>query len=118
MGVPLPADEIEVLESNLNWDDIQVLNGVVAEILVLYMAYLVCCEREAHWHAVACCSSTGPDLASIAQILVDWRPTYVHAQARCCTCFMQWANMSMTVRGTQYKMLRVHFMPRCRGSSA
>jgi hypothetical protein len=31
---------------------------------------------------------------------------------------LQWANMSMTVRGKQYKMLRMHFMPRCKGNSA
>uniref|UniRef100_A0A383VB11 Uncharacterized protein n=1 Tax=Tetradesmus obliquus TaxID=3088 RepID=A0A383VB11_TETOB len=31
---------------------------------------------------------------------------------------IQWANMSMTVRGKQYKMLRMHFMPRCKGSQA
>jgi hypothetical protein len=31
---------------------------------------------------------------------------------------LQWANMSMTVRGTQYKMLRMHFMPRCKGNQA
>ncbi|KAF8067216.1 rxt3 [Scenedesmus sp. PABB004] len=48
LGVPLPADEVEVLEAALDWDD------------------------------------------------------------------LQWANMSMSVRGTPYKMLRMHFMPRCK----
>eukprot|EP00878_Enallax_costatus_P028453 GHUV01030736.1.p1 GENE.GHUV01030736.1~~GHUV01030736.1.p1 ORF type:complete len:154 (+),score=40.73 GHUV01030736.1:506-967(+) len=50
LGVPLPTNELNILEYNLTWDDIQ------------------------------------------------------------------WANMSMTVRGKQYKMLRMHFMPRCKGS--
>eukprot|EP00882_Tetradesmus_deserticola_P004729 GHRQ01004983.1.p1 GENE.GHRQ01004983.1~~GHRQ01004983.1.p1 ORF type:complete len:264 (+),score=125.09 GHRQ01004983.1:1451-2242(+) len=31
---------------------------------------------------------------------------------------IKWANMSMTVRGKQYKMLRMHFMTRCKGSQA
>jgi hypothetical protein len=31
---------------------------------------------------------------------------------------LQWANMSMTVRGRQYKMLRMHFMPRGKSDQA
>jgi len=30
---------------------------------------------------------------------------------------LQWANMSMTVRDKQYKMLRMHFMSRCKPST-
>lgn len=30
----------------------------------------------------------------------------------------QWANMLVTVRGSQYKMLRMHFMPRGKGAAA
>lgn len=33
----------------------------------------------------------------------------------CCSvcCALQWSNMHVTVRGQPYKMLRMHFMPRC-----
>lgn len=27
---------------------------------------------------------------------------------------LQWANMTMTLRGKQYRMMRMHFMPRCK----
>lgn len=34
-----------------------------------------------------------------------------------CRCLLlsiaQWSNMHVTVRGHQYKMMRMHFMPRC-----
>jgi hypothetical protein len=36
----------------------------------------------------------------------------------CSLLLLQWANMSMTVRGKQYKMLRMHFMPRCKANGA
>jgi hypothetical protein len=94
-GLPLPPDDVEVIEADLAWEDIVVSRRWDDELAAL-------CVRRT-------CSAVGlTPRAALSPAVAALTTTHCTHHART----TQWANMFMTVRGTQYKMLRLQFMPR------